>query len=266
MSNFLANATPPAENRMTLFGKFKAALQEVNIDLEAIVETHGFFLEQQKQDPELRIPTYRAKIPAGGGRAFDIITGDDDLDTSIPSFRGVIATFHSSNALFEDGESGPDTNNPPICQSPDGVQGVHGNTGEITLCADCKHNQWGSDQKGGRGKDCKNMRRLYVLVEGSSIPIVMTMPPTSIRPWEAYKASLAVQRKAPQDVVTEFSLTTEKNAAGTAYSVVKFKAAGLLSTEARLTVKALGSGESYSKDLNGDDYNVAEPQVADTGE
>ena len=83
MSKALANVNA---SRMSLFGKVKAMLEEVNIDLEAIVNTYAFFQEQRKDDPDFRIPTYRAKIPAGAGRAFDIVTGDDELDTSVPTF------------------------------------------------------------------------------------------------------------------------------------------------------------------------------------
>ena len=37
-------------------------------------------------------------------------------------------------------------------------------------CADCPHNQWGTDPKGGKGKACKNMVRVYVLQEGCAFP------------------------------------------------------------------------------------------------
>lgn len=245
------------ESHMSLFGRTRAALQEVGIDIKAIVDTYEYFTEQQKQDPELKIPTYRAKIPSGGGRAFDLLTGDEEYDTSVPTFRGVIATYHNCNALFREGEDGTMTTEPPLCQSDNGYDGIQAATGEMIDCAECPHNQWGTAKKGGKGKECKNMRRLYILVEGSDMPIVMTLPPTSIKEWEKYKSSvLGVQRKSPQDVVTEFSITVKQNTAGIKYSVVQFKAVGAIGTETRLAVKALGQGESYSKELGGDDYNM----------
>ena len=243
-------------SNMSIFGKAKAMLEEVNIDLGAIIDTYAFFQEQRKDDPDFRIPTYRAKIPAGGGKAFDIITGDEELDTSVTSFKGVIATFHKSNALFENGSEEYEAGRPPICQSQDGFIGINLD-GEERDCADCEHNQWGSSHKGGKGKECKNMRRLYILVEGSNVPIIMTLPPTSIKIWEEYRANLAADRKTPGDVITEFSIgQKQKNAAGKEYSIIKLKAIGSLSTETRLTVKALGNGEVYNKDISGEDYNT----------
>lgn len=243
------------ENKMSLFGRTRSALAEVGIDLESIVGTYEYFVQQQKEDPELKIPTYRAKIPSGGGRAFDIITGDEEYDTSIPSFKGVVANFHNCNALF----SGSDNmNEPPVCSSDDGFSGIESATGEIKNCADCPNNQWGSTEKGGRGKACKNMRRLYILVEGSDMPIVMTLPPTSIAGWEKYKSAvLGVQRRSPQEVVTEFSLGVNTNAQGIKYSTVQFKAVGIIGNETRMAVKALGSGEVYDKTVSGEDYNTA---------
>ena len=244
-----------------LFGKARTMLQEVGIDLASIVGTYEYFVQQQKEDPELRIPTYRVKIPSGGGKAFDIITGDDEMDTSIPVFRGVVATYHSCNALFSGSDS---MSEPPICSSDDSVMGIEAATGEFKNCAECPQNQWGSSDKGGRGKACKNMRRLYILVEGSDMPLVMTLPPSSIAAWEKYKsAGLGVQRKSPQEVVTEFSLTVQTNPQGIKYSVVQFKAVGVVGNETRMTIKALGRGEVYNKAVGAEDFGAAEvlPEV-----
>lgn len=239
---------------LSLFNRARTMLQEVGIDLGSIVDTYEYFLQQQKEDPELKIPTYRAKIPSGGGKAFDIITGDDDMDTSVPAFRAVVAHYHSCNALFAGNDA---MDEPPICASNDGVMGLDSTTGEYRACMECPNNQWGSSVKGGRGKLCKNMRRLYLLIEGSDMPIVMTLPPTSIGGWEKYKSSvLGVQRRSPQDVVTEFTLSVQTNAQGIKYSVVQFKAVGVIGNETRMAVKALGKGEAYSKNVGAEDYNA----------
>ena len=100
------------------------------------------------------------------------------------------------------------------------------------------------------------MRRLYILVEGCSVPIVLTLPPTSIKGWETYRANLAVERQIPLDVLTEFSITQKQNGTGIKYSAVKFKALGVLGNDNRSQVKALGSGNTYNKSITGDDYNV----------
>ena len=237
----------------------RAALAEIGIDLDLIVETYKYFKEMQLEDPELKIPTYRAKIPSGGGRAFYIVTGDDDFDTSVTSFQGVIASFYNCNAFFPNPEPGKE---PPACSSEDGISGFDILTNEVKDCASCPNNQWGSKNgaKGSkRAKACKNMRRLYVLVEGSVVPIILTLPPTSINGWEVYKSAvLGVQKYSPKDVVTEFTLGTAANEVGTKYSVVQFKAVGVIGVKVRETVKFLSDGETYNKKISAEDYITTE--------
>ena len=252
--NAVATVSPPP---ISIFGKTKEVLKEVNIDLRIIVETYAFFMEQQAADPNFRIPNFRARIPSGGGKAFDIITGDDDLDTSVTNFAGVIFFSHATNALFSNVDDRMDK--PPICQSPDGVRGIDF-AGTKKKCEDCQYNQWGSDEKGGGGKQCKNMRRLYILADGCNIPLIMTVPPTSTGNWENYRSTLAIDRKVPADVVTEFSLGVEENAQGIKYSIVKFKAVGALNEATKEAVKQL----SPKKDLEitDDDYYTGEQNEA----
>lgn len=53
-------------------------------------------------------------------------------------------------------------------------------------CKTCPKNQFGSDRAGGKGKDCKNTRPMFILVdivggEGMTvIPMVLRIPPTSL--------------------------------------------------------------------------------------
>ena len=243
------------ESKMAFFVKQRPALAEVAIDLENIVETYKYFTIMQAEDPELKIPTYRVKIPTGGGRAFDIITGDEAFDISVSSFRGVVANYHNCNALYLSSEP---NNGPPDCSSPDGVKGLDMLSGEIKDCESCPSNQWGSGNGTRRGKACKNMRRLYILVEGSDMPIVMTLPPTSIAGWEKYKSAvLGVRRRTPKEVVTEFSLGAAVNDAGTKYSVVLFDAVGFIGEDVQEMIKLLGGGETYDKVVVADDYNAS---------
>jgi len=223
---------------------------KVGIDLETIVETYSFFIKQREEDPELKIPIYKARIPSGAGKVFEIITGDDDFFANVPQFKGVVANFHNCNALFPEGDT---MNQPPICSSVDGHEGIELATGEVKNCSECPSNQWGSSPKGGKGKACKNMRRLFILAEGSDMPILLTLPPTSITGWDTYKSAvLGVQRYIPQEIVTEFSLGSNTNAQGIKYSVVKFKAVGVIGNEYRNTIKALGTGEIYKNVENED--------------
>ena len=53
-------------------------------------------------------------------------------------------------------------------------------------------------------------------------------------------------------------LSSAINGAGTKYSVVVFKAVGVISSKAREIVEYLGSGETYDKDVVAEDYNTVD--------
>jgi len=57
-------------------------------------------------------------------------------------------------------------------------------------CITCKNNRFGTgtDQEGkrSRGKACRNARRLVLQVEGVDFPVLMSIPPTCIKPFNQY--------------------------------------------------------------------------------
>lgn len=65
-------------------------------------------------------------------------------------------------------------------------------------CVDCPKNEWGSDRKGGRGKDCKNTRRIAV------IPADVL---TADDPLSAIKKANVVMCKLPVTSIKVFSKT-----------------------------------------------------------
>src|SRR5690606_22849787 len=124
----------------------------------------------------------RVKIPSGGGLAFEIPLDDDEVDT-VKEIVGVIVDHHRVNAYWPSAFSGQE-----------GKTGVALPGSEVSWagreqsCAPCPLNQWGSDEGGGGGKACKNMVRLYILREGDVFPLMLTLPPTSIKNWSNYLA------------------------------------------------------------------------------
>ena len=238
--------------------KGKNEVAQYDCDLTGIREAYAEIAEAQKEVGGM--VTFRAKVATGGGKAFDIITGDEDSDTSVPSFAGVIVYNHACNAYFDEDSTG---NTPPVCSSLDGVTGVDTSEGECFACKTCPRNVYGT-AKNGRGKACKNMHRLYIMVEGMPIPLILSLPPTSLKGWQTYRlTTLATKRLKPSEVVTEFSLTSETSQSGQKYSVVKFKLLGRLAPEQaevarffsdQLHVAATGSG----LEISADDYNRAD--------
>lgn len=189
------------------------------------------------------IPYDRVKIPSGGGAAFEIPTEDEENPTVATEIVGIILDHHPVNSRWKEAYNGSEEK--PLCSSYDGKQGVEVETGIISDCADCPYNVFGSAAD-GRGKACKNSHRVYVLREGNPVPLVLTLPPTSIKYLRDYIAkSIVLKGMRSYDVLTKITLKKEKSADGIAYSRACFTyvdklAAGqaMLTKEMAETIKA----------------------------
>ena len=84
------------------------------------------------------------------------------------------------------------------------------------------NNRFGSDPK-GNGKACKNMRMLYLLRSGEMLPIQVSLPPTSIRPYTNFvnSAFLLRGRRVCSGLVQIGLRKVSSN--GFTYSVATFK-------------------------------------------
>lgn len=174
------------------------------------------------------------KIPSGGGLAFEIAGDDPDNPEMVQELVGVIVHHHPASAYwaqaFGSGES-----NSPDCASSDGKVGVMRETGEIRDCATCPYNQYGS---AGAGKACKNTHHVYLLREGEMLPVLLTLPPTSIGNFRDYLAKrLVLKGIRANAAVTKVKLTREKNPQGILYSKAVFSFGGKLSPELEQAIK-----------------------------
>lgn len=175
------------------------------------------------------IPFDNVKIPSGGGLAFEIPGDDPDNPDTVQLLTGVIVHHHAINTYWEQDFDG--SNNLPDCSSADGKTGMNIHTGEIQPCASCPYNQFGSAGK-GNGKACKNGHRIYLLRENEQLPILLTLPPTSLKAFKDYIAKrLVMKGKRSYEVLTNIKLKKEKNADGIAYSACVFSKADDLSRE-----------------------------------
>jgi hypothetical protein len=160
----------------------------------------------------------RIKIPAGGGIAFEVPGDDADSPDSVKEFKAVILHHHPINTYYKDKYDG--SNNPPDCGSMDGRIGVKSD-GELLECAECPLSKFGSGED-GKGKACKQKRRLYILREGELLPTVMTLPTGSLGEYSKYIMRLMNKGKKSNSIVTKFSLKKAQNATGINYSQAVF--------------------------------------------
>jgi hypothetical protein len=197
-----------------------------NFELPVLNEDIGQAMAEEMDGLQLSFP--RVKIPSGGGLAFEVPGDDPENPDAEKEIIGVIVDHHPVNAYWQNKYSGG--NNPPDCSSMDGKVGVDG-SGNRKPCNTCPLNEWGSDED-SRGKACKNMHRVYILREGEMLPLLLTLPPTSLKNIADYLAMRIVSRgMRSYGVITKISLKKAQNSDGINYSQAVFALAGKLSPE-----------------------------------
>ena len=204
----------------------------------ATIDTFRFPTEQSvtdMYDPEefedIALDYPRVKIPSGGQLSFELPNPDNPDDPSIcKTLEGVVVLQHTSNSYWAHSDT---TNTPPDCNSDDGVTG-YGNPGG--KCASCPLNEFGSGE-GGAGKACKNMKNIYLLRSGDMIPLLISMPPTSLKAFKNYANNLRFAGRGFSSVVTVIGLKKQESN-GNTYSVATFRSAGPLTSEIAKTAQA----------------------------
>jgi len=140
----------------------------------------------------------------------------------------VIISSAKEHALYqnvlEQRQFDPNKPESPICYAlslsgEDMVPHAQARQRQAVSCAECKWNAWGSAPNGGKGKACKESRRLIMLpvsaVMQNAPPdsvkkaeaATCSIPVTSVKNWANYTAQLAGEfRRPPWAMVTEVSL------------------------------------------------------------
>ena len=208
-----------------------------NINLPALSNDLATAINEEMDG--LSIEFDRVRIPSGGGLAFEIPGDDPDNPDLAKEIIGVIVDQHPVNAYWAVKYSGE--NNPPDCSSMDGKVGITVD-GQEKDCATCQYNQWGSDE-GGRGKACKNMRRVYILPEGEMFPLLLTLPPTSLKNFANYLAKRVIAKGyRSHNVLTKVTLKKAVSSGGITYSQANFSLAGILSKEDAIKLAKYAEG------------------------
>lgn len=188
----------------------------------------------------------RARIPSGGGLAFEVPGDDPDAPDMLRELTGVIVDHHPINAYWAEKFSGQNT--PPDCSSMDGK---HGEGAPGGSCANCPFNQFGSGED-GNGKACKNMHRVYLLRSGEIIPLLLTLPPTSIKAFSDYIGKRVVTKGLRSyGVVTKVTLKKAVNGSGIQYSQAQF------AVTAPLDAKATETMRRFSEEIKTTTRNLA---------
>ena len=203
------------------------------------------------------------KVPSGGTPVFVISDGKEE--DSAKEIEGVIIFTHRLNGYWPNAMgANPDGDKAPLCSSMDGINGMNRETGEIRDCATCPFNQFGSSRDGGKGKACKNMRRMYLIQNNDPDLYMLSVPPTSVRDVNKQLTKILGKGIPYTGILIGLKLQKAINAGGIAYSKVALENRGTLPPAIAAQVKALRAEikrQYMDQAITPEDYAV-EPTTA----
>lgn len=163
----------------------------------------------------------RIKIPTGGTTVWSLpsLKGEEHHE----EIEGVIVAHKTARAYWESSIDETGGGEPPDCSSDDGASGVGEPGGS---CLKCPLNVFGTapakgKKQQGRGKACKELRVVFMILPNKLIPVLFMLPPTSIGPMRKYFLNLASVGLPSYGVTTKFALESTKNKDGIVYALAK---------------------------------------------
>lgn len=173
---------------------------------------------------------HRVGIPTGGGTNWIVpsILGERNE----PELRGVVIHHKLVRAYWPGEFQGAE---PPACSSPDATVGYGDPGGD---CKTCPYSVFGSDGK--RGQACKLSEQWFLLTEGALLPLVVNLPPGSLKQAKQYRIGLAGAMLRMDEVVTTLKLDKTKNADGISYSFAVPTLTGKLDPDEASRARAYG--------------------------
>lgn len=164
----------------------------------------------------------RVKVPSGDLTVFEV---DDE---PVKSVEGIIVDHFPRRILYLK-KYGDSEKTPPLCRSNDGIYGERTGIDGKVQCANCEYNVWGSYQKfidekdAGNRKACQEKHSLFLLRSGELLPLMFSLPSTSIAPLAMYMTKLGMKGKNQASVVTRISLEKDKSRGGIDYVKTVFQ-------------------------------------------
>jgi hypothetical protein len=191
----------------------------------------------------------RVKVPSGGGTIWEVPT----LEGPRPErfITGVIVYWRDNRAMWkkavEEGGSGqaPDCTGRLIPLEVGSASKVwtgkgvrwEGDDSGPHDCSACPYNDFGSADK-GEGKKCKETRMLAILTPEGFMPLLLNIPPTSLKLIRQFCLRLAGRGIPLHGVQVKIGLNKTKNKGGTDYCEVVPELVETLDAANRALMKA----------------------------
>jgi hypothetical protein len=251
-----------AKNEMTVTGKFDLVSMYSGMDEAAKAE-----FEDELSDLGDGGIDYRAiKMPSGKVKSFTVESDDPEDPDQEKELVGVMVFTHLMNARWKDDFGGE--SKAPVCSSWDAKTGLDTETGAITECDRCPYNQFRDDGTGITRKECKNMRRIYLMLNGKPNLYMLVVPPTSLRDVRTQLKRIMSGGRTYTSMILSFTLTGAVSKGGQDYAKIVIRKAGDLTPEQWASAREMRESikESYkSVTITADDYYTPEddaPQAA----
>lgn len=212
----------------------------------------------QEELGDMNVSFDRIGMPGASGTTFEVPGLNPGETDSVREFSGVILHHHAMSFYFTEAYNGQ--KNLPACKTYDGVTGV-GTPGGA--CKTCPLNQFGSGAN--NGKACRNKRRVYVLREGEMLPVLVSIPTGSLRPFCDYVKRLVSKGIKPSTVLTKFSIE-KAQAGGPAFAQLKFSVDRRLTAEEQQAVASMAQQVKEYAARATIEENPGEMIDAETGE
>lgn len=165
------------------------------------------------------------------GDDVEMISRQDDPDEPASAIEVVILRANKGVARvyyekpYEEG-----SDDKPSCYSNDGVAPADdAEDKQSSTCATCPHSQWGSriTESGKKGKACSEVKRLAVASPALiNDPMLLRVPPTSLKPWDEYVGKLVKRGLSPAQVVTKIGFDHNVS-----HQVLTFRPMGFVTAE-----------------------------------
>lgn len=194
-----------------------------------------------------------------------ILPNPKDPDSPATSIDAVLvkANKDTSKVFYADGYSEGGESKKPDCASHDGVKPDAGVAKpQAKSCATCPHNQWGSKvgENGSKGKACQDSVRVAVAAADMiNDPMLLRVPPASIRALGEYGQMLAKRGVAYNMVVTKIGFDMEAPT-----PKLTFKPVGLLPEDAYAEVRDVMASDVVQKILGVGGFNADPVEEAET--
>jgi hypothetical protein len=177
-------------------------------------------VDWKAQLAEMAVATAEAEKPSGNWVSFKSgVLTINQTPMKNNEVDCVVIQSIFENQLYKD-RYDPNNPQPPICyalsETDDDLK-PHPDSAEpqSTTCEVCPNNVWGSDPGGGKGKACKNVRRLAIIsaddLSVEKLPqaevALAKLPVTSVKNWSTYASQIAnVLKLPPLAVISNMSV------------------------------------------------------------